>query len=124
MNMKQLPQISESEWEVMKILWDESPLSSIEIAKRLRLHPQTTRTFISRLVQKKAIQFLKKGRAYLYEPSIKESDCKTMVSQKFLERVFGGSLQPMLTHLVEQDALTDDEMDALRKILRKKGRKS
>ena len=124
MKMKKLPQISESEWEVMKILWDESPLSSIEIAKRLKLHPQTTRTFISRLVQKKAIQFLKKGRAYLYEPSIKESDCKTMVSQKFLERVFGGSLQPMLTHLVEQDALTDDEMDALRKILRKKGRKS
>lgn len=108
----------------MKTLWDESPLSSIEIAKRLKLHPQTTRTFISRLVQKKAVRFLKKGRAYLYEPSIKESDCKTVVSQKFLERVFGGSLQPMLTHLVEQDALTDDEMEALRKILRRKGKKS
>lgn len=124
MNMKRLPQISESEWEVMKTLWDESPLSSLEIAKRLKLHPQTTRTFISRLVQKKAIRFLKKGRAYLYEPSIEESDCKTMMSRKFLQRVFGGSLQPMLTHLVKQDALSEEEMDALRKILRRKGNQS
>ena len=76
-------------------------MSSIEIAKRLKLHPQTRRTFISRLVQKKAVQFLKKGRAYLYEPSINESDYKTMVCQNFLKRVFGGSLQPMLTHLTE-----------------------
>ena len=122
--MASIPQISESEWEVMKALWDESPLASIEVSRRLKLHPQTTRTYLSRLLRKKAIRFIKKGRGYLYEPIVDELSCKTQVSRKFLHRVFGGSLQPMLTHLVEQEALSKIEIEELRRILSKKGKKS
>ena len=64
--LKRIPKISESEWAVMKVLWKESPLTANEIVgiltKRSDWKKETVRTFINRLVQKKAIGFEKKGR--------------------------------------------------------------
>ena len=111
------PRISESEWKVMKILWQQSPLDANEISARLRMHPQTVRTFLSRLVQKKALRFHKKARSHFYEPLVSEADSKTAATRSFLQRVFGGSLHPMLTHLVENRELSRKEMSELRRLL-------
>ena len=118
------PKISDSEWEIMRVLWNENPLTSNEIAKRTGMHLQTAKTYLGRLVKKGALGFEKSGRAFLYHPEVTENDCQKHESRSFLDRVFGGSLQPMLTHLVEDDALTDQEIVALRKILNQRKRKS
>jgi BlaI family penicillinase repressor len=59
--MKNIPQISEAEWEVMKILWVKSPISSSEVVEMLEgkssWKAKTIKTLISRLVQKKALSF-------------------------------------------------------------------
>jgi BlaI family penicillinase repressor len=45
---------------------------------------------------------------------VSESDCVALASGSFVERVFGGSLKPMLAHFIEQRRLTREELDELR----------
>jgi len=120
--MKDIPRISESEWEVMKALWNKSPLSSNEIIDLLGLHPQTIRTYLTRLVKKKAVKFYRQGRNYMYEPTCSETDCQAALSRSFVDRVFGGSMKPMLTQWVEEESLTQKEIDELQAILKRRGR--
>ena len=64
--MKKLPQISEAEFEVMKIVWKESPISTNEITDRLvrttSWSPKTIQTLIKRLVTKGALTYEKGSR--------------------------------------------------------------
>jgi BlaI family penicillinase repressor len=83
-------------------------------------HPKTVKTLLNRLVKKGALGFTKEGRAYLYEPLVAERDCVTAESTSFLERVFGGSLQPMLAHFVESRKLSPAEIAELKRLIKQK----
>ena len=123
--MKAIPKISETEWEVMQVLWAKWPRSAGEIIDSLAAadatwHPKTAKTLLNRLVRKKALGFQKDGRAYLYRPLVKEAECVEAVSESFLERVFGGSLKPMLAHFVEHRKLSPAEIRELKRLLDEK----
>ena len=119
--MKPIPKISDTEWEVMKVLWAKAPLSASEILEALgaedEWHPKTVRTFLNRLVKKKALSFRQEGRAYLYRPLVQEEECVKAVSGSFLERVFSGSLKPMLAHYVKHQKLSAPEIRELKRLL-------
>jgi BlaI family transcriptional regulator, penicillinase repressor len=120
--MKSVPRISEAEWEIMKAAWEGFPCSADEIIARLeRLnrnwHPKTTRTLLNRLVKKKVLGFRKEARTYFYFPLVKEKDCIDAASASFLDRVFGGSLKPMLAHFVEHKRLSPAEIQELKELL-------
>ena len=120
--MKTIPRISEAEWEVMKVVWAKAPCSAGEIVEALvgkeaSRHPKTIKTYLGRLTAKKVLGFRKEGRGYLYRPLVTEHECVQAVSESFLERVFGGSVKPMLTHFVEQKRLTAEEILELKRLL-------
>lgn len=120
--MPALPRISETEWEVMKVLWTHAPLTAAEVIERLRArdrtwHPKTVRTLLNRLVKKKALGYRREGRVYLYRPLVAEKDCVAAATESFLDRVFGGALQPMLAHFVAQRKLTATDLRELQQIL-------
>ena len=122
--MKTIPKISETEWELMKVVWTQAPCSAGQIIEALTRqdstwHPKTVKAFLNRLVHKGALGFRKEGRAYLYEPLVQEKDCVDAASESFLGRVFGGSLQPMLAHFVERKKLSEEEIRELRRLLKK-----
>ena len=120
--MKRIPRISETEWELMKVIWANAPCSAGQIIEALTRrdpswHPKTVKAFLNRLVKKKVLGFSKEGRAYLYRPLVREEDCVEAASQSFLERVFGGSLRPMLAHFVEKKKLSASEIRELKQLL-------
>jgi BlaI family penicillinase repressor len=120
--MKTAPKITETEWEIMRIVWAHHPLTASEIVEHLQAadptwHPKTTRALLGRLVEKRALSFAARGRAYVYEPRVTEAQCVTAASESFLERVFGGSLRPMLAHFVEQRKLSRKEIEELKRLL-------
>jgi BlaI family penicillinase repressor len=125
--MIQIPRISEAEWEIMKLCWNRSPQSAQEIIEALSSqavrHPKTVKTLLNRLVKKGALGFKKEGRAYLYEPLVAEKDCVAAESNSFLDRVFGGSLQPLLTHFVENRKLSSAEIAELKRLLKERDKK-
>lgn len=63
--MSNTPKISESEWEVMKVIWQGNPITAeqivLELPKEIEWSDQTVRTFINRLLKKKVIGFEKSG---------------------------------------------------------------
>ncbi len=131
--MKKMPRISEAEWEVMKVLWERSPLTANEVvetlSRRAAWQRETIRTLVNRLVQKKAVRFEKKGRQYHYYPAVAESECVKAQTRSFLKRFRAGAIEPMLAALVEQERLSAEQIARLKEILdgkdvREKHRKS
>ena len=124
MSANNVPRISETEWEVMRAVWAGHPATAAEIIERLSRadpswHPKTAKTLLARLVQKKALDYELQGRSYVYEPIVSERDCVAAASVSFLERVFGGSLKPLLAHFVESQRLTKKDLDELQDLLEK-----
>jgi BlaI family penicillinase repressor len=123
--MPKLPKISESEWEVMKIVWAApGPISAADIIQQLnkkeKRHPRTVKTLLNRLVNKGALGFSKYGREYLYIAEASEDACVRAESESFLERVFGGALHPMLVQLVQEKKLSSEQIKELKRILKAK----
>lgn len=122
--MKKLPSISDTEWQVMKVLWTNSPITSSQVIKQLEgvtsWKPKTVKTLLGRLVRKNAVGFTQEGRSYLYYPLVTEDACVKEESRSFLERIYGGALSVLLTNFLEDQDLTKDEIDQLKSILDKK----
>ncbi|AIQ21074.1 MULTISPECIES: BlaI/MecI/CopY family transcriptional regulator [unclassified Paenibacillus] len=122
--MKSIPKISEAEWEIMKVIWGNHPITAEQIVQHLpgsiEWSDQTVRTFITRLLKKKAIGFEKSGRSYLYYPLLSERECVQAESQSFLKRVFGGAANLMVTNFLEEVTLSAQEIEQLERLLQEK----
>ena len=122
--MNKVPKISESEWLVMKVIWDENPVPSKRVVENLsestRWKPKTIKTLLSRLVKKGAVGHRKEGRGYIYYPLIEEAVLVKAESQSFLKRVFRGAVKPMIATLVESEDLSQEEIRELKRLLSKK----
>ncbi len=119
--MKKLPQISEAEFEVMKIVWENAPVSTNEITDRLvrttDWKPKTIQTLIRRLVSKGGLAYEKKGRVFVYTPLVTEDEYLRQKSSSFVSRYFGGDFSAMFSTWLGSDDLTDEEMKSLRGII-------
>ena len=109
--MGNLPQISESEFEVMKIVWKHAPISTNEITDRLlkttKWSPKTIQTLIKRLVTKGAITYEKQSRVFVYTPVVQEDEYIKQKSNVFLDRYYGGDITAMLSAYIENDSLSE-----------------
>src|SRR5690349_17616599 len=126
--MKGAPKISETEWELMRIVWARHPITAADIVEELTRddaswHPKTARTLLARLVKKSALEYEPLGRVYVYKPKVSERECQASASRSFLDRVFGGSLKPMLAHFAEEKKLTREDLRQLSELLERKGGK-
>ena len=125
--MKRLPQISEAEFEVMKIIWKHAPISTNEITDHLvkttAWSPKTIQTLIKRLVTKGALTYEKQSRVFVYTPLVGEEEYINHASNSFLKRFYDGNLSAMLSAYLDQDRLSENEIDTLRSLLSKKPKK-
>ena len=123
--MKRTPRISEAEFEVMKAVWEKSPITANEIVEMLSpkadRSPTTVKTMISRLLKKGALSFEVEGKSYLYSPKVRREDCVAMEADSFLNRMFDGALMPMIAHFAKSRPLSPDEIKRLKEILDKEG---
>ena len=122
--MKTLPQISEAEYEVMKIVWKYAPISTKEITEKLlpitSWSPKTIQTLIKRLVKKGALTYEKQSRMFVYTPAVKEKEYVGQESNSFLKRYYDGDITAMVSAYIENDKLSESELDTLRSLLSKK----
>ncbi len=121
--MRPLPQISEAEFEVMKIVWKFAPINTNEITERLvkttTWSPKTIQTLIKRLVTKGVLTYEKQSRVFVYTPLVAEQEYVSQESHSFLKRFYGGELSAMLSAYIENDQLSGDELEKLRALLSK-----
>ncbi len=119
--MSKIPKISDSEWEIMKVLWAASPKTANEVIEDLHnskeWSPKTVRTLLNRLFEKSAIAYKQEGRVYSYYPLVKENECIQSETQTFLSKIYGGALKPMLVNFLKDEKLSNEDLDELKIIL-------
>ena len=119
--MSKLPQISEAEFEVMKVIWKYAPISTNEVTENLTQttdwSPKTIQTMLKRLVTKKALTYEKQSRVFVYTPLVPETEYIRQESNSFLNKYYNGNIVSMLTSYLEDDKLSKTELDTLRHLL-------
>ena len=119
--------LSNMEWKLMNVLWDGAPMTLMQLTRALEEDTGWTKhtviTMLGRLESKGAVRYEQVGRARQYSPLIPREDARREETASFLDRVYGGRLGLMMSALVEDHALTEEDIAELSAILRKAGEK-
>ncbi len=120
--IKPLPQITDSEWIVMKVLWEESPLLSRDIIKRVgeksTWNNKTIETLLRRLVDKRAVGFsLINSKVREYFPLVSHEECEKVESETFLRKVYDGSVSMLMAGLLKHQKVSQEELEKLKKLI-------
>jgi len=84
---------------------------------------RTIRTLINRLLKKKTLRYEKEGRKYRYFPAVSRERCVREERRSFVQRIYGGTVTPMLAAFIEDAELSATEIRELRERLdRKEGK--
>src|SRR6202171_1239322 len=116
------PVLTAQELEIMKIVW-RSGASTVRgvyetLLERRKVAYTTVMTMMNILEQKGYLKKRQGERAFVYAPSRPEKQVIRAVVREFVDRVFNGAAEPLLLHLVEDDQLTKEELDEIRKSIR------
>ena len=113
--------VSNAEFEVLDVLWDQHPASANELVALLNekkpWHEKTVKTLLNRLVKKEAIGFKKQQRSYLYFPLLERESYVQTESQSLVERLFKGQLSPLVVGFAENKKLKKEDIDELKTII-------
>ncbi|TQV82494.1 BlaI/MecI/CopY family transcriptional regulator [Exilibacterium tricleocarpae] len=119
--MSKAPQLSDTEWELMKVLWECAPAPVNEIASKVaparQWHPKTVRTMLMRLFKKGMVKQSVQDNVYHYSPAYTREECTTYAAESFVQRVFDGSLAPMVAHFTKTRRLSAEDKKALERLL-------
>ena len=115
--------ISDAELDVMEALWAAGqPLTAAEVAEQIDEERgwslATVKTMLSRLVAKGALKHREDGRRFLYSPAIRREAYVGHESRRFVEKLFGGRLSPLVARLAEEDALDQEDIAAIEALLK------
>ena len=116
------PKISDSELEVMRVLWQAGnalPVTEIRetLQKSRGWEATTVKTLISRLVTKGVLRQEKRGVFY-YSPLVSEVEYNDWATHDLISRVYHGSARDLVAALVRSDGLTQDDIDELRDLFK------
>ena len=114
--------ITDSELEVMKLLWcakDALPVTAIreQLQESKGWEPATIKTLISRLVSKGAVR-QEKRNVYYYSPVITEKEYSTWATKDLITRIYNGKASELIASLVNSNGLSRDDIAELREMFK------
>ncbi len=108
----------------MKIVWDRGNATVRDVyetlLERRRVAYTSVMTMMNILEQKGHLKRKQVDRAYLYESTKPRAQVTRGMVREFVDRVFNGSAEPLLLHLVEDEKLTEKDLDEMKRIIRRK----
>jgi predicted transcriptional regulator len=119
--------LTEQELEIMKIVWQLEKATVRDVyealLERRKIAYTTVMTMMKILEQKEYLKKSQEDRAYVYRPSRPKNQVIRGMVREFVDRVFNGSAQPLLLHLVEDRQVTEKELKEIEGILSRKPEK-
>lgn len=110
---------TERELDVMDVLWEHGPSTVAEVQEQLidELAYTTVLTMLRTLEEKGYVAHEEEGRAYRYYPLVERSEAGASAVGRLVRKLFRGSPELLLTHLVSQRGLTKEQLEGMRKLL-------
>lgn len=113
--------LSDAEWKIMNLLWERAPQTMMQLTSALKPETgwtkHTVMSFLKRMEEKKALHYEEGEKAKLYYPDLKKEEAVLLETEDFLEKVFQGRMGMMLNTMVQQQALSREDLEELHKIL-------
>jgi BlaI family transcriptional regulator, penicillinase repressor len=112
------------ELEILKVLWEESPLPVREVRERLArpLTHSSVITMLNIMVRKGFLRRQKEGKAFLFAPKVAKENVSGGFVGDLLSRVFDGSPQALVLNLLETAELDAEELAELRRLINRKAK--
>jgi predicted transcriptional regulator len=111
------------ELEIMKVVWERDSVTVRDVYEALLEHRKvaytTVMTMLKILEQKKYLKKKQLDRAYVYRPAQPKGQVIGAMVKEFVNRVFNGSAEPLLVHLVQEHNLSREDLDEIAQMRRK-----
>lgn len=116
--------VTDTELEVLKVLWESGPSRIREITDALYpdggvAHYATVQKLLDRLRSKGCVRRVRHGRSHTYSASVGREDLISQSLEETAQKLCGGSFTPLLTHLIEAQRLEQEDVDALKDLVRR-----
>lgn len=117
------PTLTDQELEIMKVIWEQGAVTVRDVYEALlekrRVAYTTVMTMMNILEQKGHLVKTQEDRAYVYRSTKPRNQVIRGMVREFVNRVFNGSAEPLLLHLVEDRKLSEKDIDEIRELIRK-----
>ena|SRR5579863_4117318 len=110
------------ELEIMKVIWKLEKANVRQVYETLLEHRRiaytTVMTMMNILEQKGYLTKRQVDRAYVYQPAQPQKQVIRSMVREFLDRVFNGSAEPLVAHLLEDRRLTEEDLEGIRRTIK------
>ena len=121
--MEEILSLSDGEWKLMNLLWEDSPRTVAQLVKATAndtgWSKATIFIMLGRMAEKGAVRVESGGRSKLYYAAVPREQAAARETKEFLDKVYHGSLQLMVSSMAGQKALSQEDIDELYEILRR-----
>jgi predicted transcriptional regulator len=112
--------LTEQELEIMKVVWERDSVTVRDVyealLERRKVAYTTVMTMMKILEQKKYLKKDQSDRAYVYRPAQPKGQVISAMVREFVNRVFNGSAEPLLVHLVKEHNLSAAELEEIARL--------
>ena len=113
--------ITRTEWSLMKICWAKGQTSAREIyeetLKEKKRGYQTVKTMLDRLAAKGYLEREKFGPIWLYRATVSRSKMVAQEIDSFVSSILDNTFAPLFAHLAKKENLSQEEIEALKKLI-------
>lgn len=114
---------TESELEIMQILWENGPLTVREVNDRLNLNRRvgytTTLKIMQIMTDKKILTRDTEKRSHIYSPTLKPEEVQSTILDHILRTVFNGNRSSLILQALGNHSVSKEEMDEIRALIEK-----
>ena len=119
--MKKAPKPTESELEILSVLWNEGSATVREIHETISQQRDIGYTTVLKMMQlmyeKGLLTRDESSRAHVYEPAVAETQTQKTMMLDFVDRVFGGSAQKMVMSALESKTTSKEELSEIKRMI-------
>jgi BlaI family penicillinase repressor len=112
------PELTQAEWAIMKVVWEHQPCAAGTVQEALTRELgwaySTVKTTMDRMVGKGLLEITRIRNLQLFNAKVDRRQAAGWEFRRMLSRAFDGALGPMMQYLVENEALTREDLDRLR----------
>ena len=117
-------QISDAEWQGMKIIWMQGEQTSTDLIKvlekRFSWSKSTIQTLLARLVEKECLTREKQGKSFVYSALLTQEDSKKLLVQDIKDKLCSRRIKHLLADLIEECDFTLTDLEGLEEVIAKK----
>jgi predicted transcriptional regulator len=118
MARKKSVNLTDAELRLMEVVWQRGPSTVADVAETVpQLAYSTVLTTLRILEEKGYLTHTKEGRAFVYAPVVDRAEASRSAVRHLVNRFFGNRADLLVLNMIEDEAITSDELDRLKKLI-------